>query len=193
MSPRGAGWIRSPLWGGAAVAFAGVVLATLSVAPRVWMSTLLPLLQPHVTLWYLGAGLLSAAGLVLWALRAPRRRGAASLALVGVLLGYVALLYGYYAGEPPAKKFHLLQYGVLAGLTLQAVRVDEESPGGLVAGLVFLVVIGTADEVAQGYIPMRTFRWLDLFGNYLGSALGVLAWLAASPHSPFRRPPGDGT
>ena len=34
---------------------------------------------------------------------------------------------------------------------------------------------------------MRTFRWLDLFGNYLGAALGVLAWLAASPESPFRR------
>lgn len=193
MSPPAAGWLRSPTWGALAVAFAGVVLATLSVAPRIWLSTLLPLLRPNVMLWYVGAGLLVAAGLVLWALRAPARRREASVALLGVLAGYVALLYGYYRGEPPAKKFHLLQYGVLAGLTLQAVRVDEEAPAGLAAGASFLLLVGTVDEVAQGFIPMRTFRWLDLFGNYLGAGLGMLAWLAASPHSPFRRPPGGGT
>jgi hypothetical protein len=34
---------------------------------------------------------------------------------------------------------------------------------------------------------MRTFRWLDLFGNYAGASLGAAAWLAASPHSPRRR------
>lgn len=187
MRQRPAGWLRSPLWAAAALVFAAVVLATLSVAPRIWISTLLPLLQPHVTLWYVGAGLVAAAALVLWALRASRHRRQAAVALVGVLAAYMALLFGYYAGEPPAKKFHLLQYGVLAGLTLQAVRVDDEAPAGLFAGLVFLLAVGTADEVAQGYIPMRTFRWLDLFGNYLGAALGVMAWLAASPFSPFRR------
>jgi hypothetical protein len=34
---------------------------------------------------------------------------------------------------------------------------------------------------------MRTFRWLDLFGNYAGASLGAAAWLVASPHSPRRR------
>ena len=77
-------------------------------------------------------------------------------------------------------------------MTLEAVRVEQgDWRGPLVAGL-FLVVIGTADEVSQNFIPMRTFRWLDLFGNYEGASLGAGAWLAASPHSPRRRqdPPG---
>lgn len=191
MNRSSVGWLRSRPWGVATLLFAAALLATLSVAPRIWLSTLLPLLQPHVTRWYLGAGLLAAASLAAWAWRTPVRRRDATLVLLGVLAAYVALLFGYYGGEPPAKKFHLLQYGVLAGLALQAVRVDEEAPAGLAAAVVFLLAVGTADEVAQGFIPMRTFRWLDLFGNYLGAALGAVAWIGASPHSPWRRQRGE--
>ena len=108
----------------------------------------------------------------------------ASVALL--LLIYVFLLFVYYRGEPPAKKFHLLEYGLLAGVTLQAVRVDGWRGTGPLVAMIFLFVIGTSDETAQRFIPMRTFRWLDLFANYIGSALGALAWTAASPHSPWR-------
>jgi VanZ family protein len=87
----------------------------------------------------------------------------------------------------PAKKWHLIQYGLLAGMTLEAVRVEQGDWRGPLVAALFLFVIGTADEVSQNFIPMRTFRWLDLFGNYAGASLGAAAWLAASPHSPWRR------
>lgn len=182
-------WLRSPGWGVAALLTAAAILASLWPGPSLWLDHILPLLQPHVTLWYLGVGVGVALGLVVWALRAgPLRRRESVVALFLVFAGYAALLFLYYAGEAPAKKFHLLEYGVLAGVTLQAVTVDGERPAGLVVALVFLFVIGTADETAQRFIPMRTFRWLDICGNYLGSALGGLAWTAASGQSPWRRP-----
>jgi len=75
-----------------------------------------------------------------------------------------------------------------AGVTLEAVRVEQGDWRGPLVAALFVFVIGTADEVSQNFIPMRTFRWLDLFGNYAGASLGAAAWLAASPHSPRRRP-----
>jgi len=177
--------IRSRAWLAVALLGAATILATLSIAPPLWFR-LLPHLQPHVTLWYLGVGALLAAALAFWAASAPVRRRRAVLAVGAVLAGYAALLFGYYRGEPPAKKFHLLEYGALAMAAFQAVRVESRDRRGLFVAMAFLVVIGTADETIQPFIPMRTFRWLDIFGNYLGAALGALAWTAASPHSPWR-------
>lgn len=180
--------LRSRWWAVAAVCHAAVLLATLGIAPKLWFK-LLPYLQPHVTRWYLGVLAIGTALLMLWTLRSRVRRGKALVALVAVLGLYVLVLFGYYAREAPAKKFHLLEYGVLTGLTLQAVRVDGDDPRGLACGLLFLAAVGTVDEFAQGHIPMRTFRLLDLFGNYVSCALGALAWAAASPQSPWRREP----
>ena len=185
--------IRSARWAFAAVLCAGVVLATLSVAPGIWFA-ILPYLQPHVTLWFVAAGGLVAAGLGAWSWSAgPFRRTEGLGALLLVFVGYLVLLVGYYAGEAPAKKFHLLQYGVLATLVFQAVTVDDRRPAGVLLGVAFLFLVGTADEVTQGFLPTRTFRWMDLFGNYVGSALGALAWTACSPLSSWRRPPRGGT
>lgn len=180
-------WVRSVPWAIGALVFAAVALGTLSVAPKIWF-LILPYLQPDVTRWYLSIGLLIASALGLWAFRAGTRNRVRGLASVfGVLVLYVFLLFVYYRGEPPAKKYHLLEYGLLAGVTLQAVRVDGWRGAGPLAAALFLFVIGTCDETAQGFIPMRTFRWLDLFANYIGSFLGALAWTAASPQSPWRR------
>jgi hypothetical protein len=141
-----------------------------------------------VTLWYIGVGAAILAGLLAWAWTGgPVNRGRALAALLLVMAIYVAILFVVYRHEPPAKKWHLVQYGLMAGVTFQAVRVDSRKWGGLAAGLAFLFVVGTIDEVSQSFIPMRTFRWLDLFGNYEGTLLGLTAWLAASPESPWRK------
>jgi hypothetical protein len=181
--------VRSAGWACAATLYAGVVLATLSAAPTIWFA-ILPHLEPHPTRWFVAAGGLVTAGLVAWSWSAgPLRRREGLGALLLVLAGYVLLLFGLYAGVAPAKKFHLLQYGVLAGIVFQAVNVDETRPGGVLLGVAFLFLVGTADEVAQGFLPTRTFRWMDMFGNYVGSTLGALAWAASSPRSPWRRGP----
>jgi hypothetical protein len=167
---------------------AGVALATIPYAPNWWLLAILPRLQPHVTLWYLGLGAVVLAGLYAWAWSAgAAERGRSLAALTALMAVYVLVLFVLYRAEPPAKKWHVVQYGLMAGVTLQAVRVDFRRPKGLVLAALFLFLVGTADEVSQRFIPMRTFRWLDLFGNYVGSLLGFWGWLAASPHSPWRR------
>jgi hypothetical protein len=182
------GVVRSPVWAAGAIAFAAVGLATLPIAPKLWMGWILPRLQPNVTLWYVGAGGAILAGLGAWAWSAGAVNRAPALAVLGAVMGvYVLLLLAVYRHQPPAKKWHLIQYGLLAGVTLQAVRVERGDRRGPLVAALFLFVIGTADEVSQNFIPMRTFRWLDLFGNYAGASLGATGWLAASPHSPWRR------
>ncbi len=167
---------------------AAVALGTIPYAPNWWLLYILPRLQPHVTLWYVGVGAAILAGLLAWAWSAgPVNRGRALAVLLLVMAVYVAILLVVYRHEPPAKKWHLVQYGLMAGVTFQAVRVDFRKRSGLAAGVVFLLVVGTIDEVSQKVIPMRTFRWLDLIGNYEGTFLGLAAWLSASPQSPWRR------
>lgn len=183
------GVVRSRGWLLFALAANAAAIAVLWKAPSVWMDDILPRLRPHVTLWYLGVGGAIAAALLAWAWRSgPVRRGAACAAVGGVLAAYVALLFVYYkAGDAPAKKFHLLEYGLLAGATLQAVRVERDDLRGLVLALVFLAAVGTLDENLQRIIPMRTFRLGDMVANYIGIALGTAAWGAASGASPLRR------
>jgi len=105
-----------------------------------------------------------------------------------LMLVYVLILLVVYRSEPPAKKWHIVEYGLLAGVTFNAVRVDPRRRRGLAVACAFLFLVGTADELSQNFIPTRTFRWLDLFGNYVGSLLGLCGWLAASPNSPWRKP-----
>lgn len=187
-SPR-PGIVRSGAWLAFALAANAFAVAILWKAPAIWIDQILPRLRPHVTLWYVGVGGAIAGGLLAWAWRSPLRRGIAGAALFAVFAAYVALLSFYYRkGEAPAKKFHLLEYGLLAGVTLQAVRVERGDLRGLLAALVLLAVVGTVDENLQRIIPMRTFNMADMVSNYIGIALGTAAWLAASRHSPFRRP-----
>jgi hypothetical protein len=182
------GILRSPAWAAGAIAFAAVGLATLPLAPKVWLQWILPRLQPHVTLWYVGLGAAILAGLGAWAWSAGALRRAPAFAALAAVMGvYLLLLFSLYRNEPPAKKWHLIQYGLLAGVTFEAARVEPGAWRGPLAAALFLFVVGTADEVSQKFIPMRTFRWLDMFGNYVGASLGAAAWLASSPHSPWRR------
>jgi hypothetical protein len=183
------GIVRSTAWAAGAIAFAVVGLATIPIAPKLWLVWILPRLQPNVTLWYVGAGGAILVGLGAWAWSAGAVSRAAGLGvLTAVMSVYVLLLFTVYRREPPAKKWHLIQYGLLAGVTLEAVRMEQgDWRGGPLVATLFLFVVGTADEVSQNLIPMRTFRWLDLFGNYAGGVLGAAAWFAASPHSPWRR------
>lgn len=182
------GPFRSPAWTAGAIAFAAAGLATLPLAPKVWLKWILPRLQPHVTLWYVGLGGAILASLGAWAWSAGARNRAPALATLAAVMGvYLLVLVTVYPNEPPAKKWHLVQYGLLAGVTLQAVRVEPGDRRGALVAALFLFAVGTADEVSQKFIPMRTFGWLDLFANYTGASLGAVAWLAASTHSPWRR------
>lgn len=164
------------------IAYTVVVFATLPVAPIAWYY-LLPYLQPHVTAWIACAGAVVLLATAAMAARATRWRGVATIAVVAV--AYLALLVYFYQGPAPAKKVHLLEYGLLMFLALEA--VDSGRARGVVAALVYVLTVGVLDEVIQGQLPTRTFGVSDIVGNWLGAALGYLAWLAASMRSPWCR------
>src|ERR1019366_4379201 len=120
------GVVRSPVWAAGAIAFAAVGLATLPIAPKLWLEGVLPRPQPPLRFGYRGAGGAILAGLGAWAWSAGAVNRAPALAALAAVMGvYLLLLLTVYRHEPPAKKWHLIQYGLLAGLTLQAVRVEE--------------------------------------------------------------------
>jgi VanZ family protein len=76
----------------------------------------------------------------------------------------------------PAEKVHLVEYGILGWMIYQAVR---KSGGGIAAGyawtIVLVVVIGTADETVQAYLPMRVFDFRDIIINIHSGLLGAVA------------------
>lgn len=180
--------IRRPFVATAAVGWAATLLGTMQLAPAVWNTRILPRLGPRPLLPFVAAG---GVALLLLAVRSwrtgPRRRGAAFAILAVVALAGGILLFGYYRGEKAAKRFHLVEYGVLSLLAFEAVRAEPGERRGIILAALFVLAVGTADEVLQGFVPPRTFRWLDLAGNWLASGLGAVAWLASSPGSPLRR------
>ncbi|MBL8112944.1 MAG: VanZ family protein, partial [Acidobacteria bacterium] len=127
--------------------FAAVQLATLSRAPAIWLEEIQPRLGPHPLRIFAVAGAFCLAFLFAWAFRAPRNRGPALLGLLFVLGAYALILLVYFgSADAPAKRAHLLQYGVLGVLTFQAVRVSSRDPRGLILGLLFVLAVGAVDE-----------------------------------------------
>ena len=179
--------IRSWGWAWLALAYLTVVYATLPFARPIWRR-LEPLLLHRESLWFLAAG---GALAVLLGLRAwtagPARRAAGVALLTAVLAAYVVLLFVFFRGRLTLEKVHLLEYGLLAYLALNAVTVTRRGgPGAAVAAL-FIALAGAGDEALQKVIPERVFDPYDIVANWLGGALGSAAWLAASSASPWRR------
>jgi hypothetical protein len=184
---RGEPLIRSWGWAWVAVAYLTVVYATLPFARPIWRR-IEPLMAHRETLWFLAAGVVFAAvlGVRAWSAGAARRVAGVTL-LAAVLAAYVALLFVFYRGRLTLEKVHLLEYGVLAYLTLNAVTVTRRGgPGGALA-LLFVAFAGAGDEALQKVIPERVFDPYDIVANWLGAALGGVAWIAVSPRSPWRR------
>lgn len=178
---------RSWRWAVAALLYTGAIYLMLPVAPKVWF-WLLPRLGPHVSRLIGLVGLAVAAGLAVrsWTVGFRNRRGALVL-LAAVAVAYALLLTYFYVGPAPAKKVHLMEYGALAYLAFNAVRVTPRGGSGAVLAGAYVLMAGALDEGIQALLPMRFFGVQDIIGNWLGSVLGALAWLAVSANSPWRR------
>ena len=184
---REAPLIRSWGWAWLAVAYLTVVYATLPFARPIWRR-IEPLILHRESLWFLAAGGVLA---VLLGVRAwtagPVRRATGAALLAAVLAAYVVLLFVFYRGRLTLEKVHLIEYGVLAYLVLNAATVTRRGgPGAAVAAL-FIALAGAGDEALQKIIPERVFDPYDIVANWLGGALGAVAWVAASAASPWRR------
>ena len=179
--------LRSWRWAVGALVYTAAIYLTLPIAPRVWY-WLLPRLGEHVSLLIGLAGLAVVAGLAVRCRAVGTRNRSGALVLLGVTaFAYALLLAFFYVGPAPAKKVHLLEYGALAHMALNAVRVTPRGGRGAVLAGTFVLLAGAVDEGIQAVLPMRFFGVQDIIGNWLGSALGALAWLAVSANSPWRR------
>lgn len=76
------------------------------------------------------------------------------------------------------KLIHVIEYGILGSLLARAVFV----PGGPVLRywgcIVAAVLVGTADEVHQSFVPGRMMDWRDLLADTTGAFIFVWLWLA---------------
>lgn len=122
---------------------------------------------------------LAAAALVLrWCLRrSPGRRE------VGILVLFVGLyLLVLWPIRVPEERFHLIQYGLLAGLVYAAL-LERQRPGDVMrwsasrAALAVLLaaLAGWLDEGIQYLLPNRHFDWRDVGLNLLAGVLAVAA------------------
>ncbi len=135
------------------------------------------LLRP--TLWVLLAGAVVAA--VVWILRGrPRAREWAVLGLVA--LGYLLVIP---LARAPEEKFHLLEYGLLAGVIYAALSerraaLSEPTPSFFLRHLpltAFLLTaaLGFLDELLQGLLPSRYYDTRDVLLNALAGGLVIAA------------------
>jgi VanZ family protein len=181
--------IRSWGWALAAVGYLTAVYATLPFARALWRHVE-PWLGGRPTLPFLLAGAALAAALAARAWTAgPARRVAALALLAAVLAAYAWLLLGFYRGRLTIEKVHLIEYGLLAYLTLNAVTVTRRGGPGAAVAVLFVAAAGVGDEALQKLIPNRVFDLYDIAANWLGGTLGAAAWVAASAASPWRRSP----
>ncbi len=110
------------------------------------------------------------------------------------LAGWVALLLtltsipnpDFGEGFPGMDKFaHFGFYGVAGFLCALWRRESGRSGGRAVAfAMLFVVLLGAADEVHQQWIPGRTMELLDWVADIAGGAAGALTSVAAVSRFP---------
>jgi VanZ family protein len=78
------------------------------------------------------------------------------------------------------KLAHLTEYGVLAALSLRALRLTLDVSLLRVAGLALCIVLTVAgvDELRQSFLPSRGGSVVDIGINLVGGSLGVLLVIA---------------
>jgi len=114
---------------------------------------------------------------MIWAGRNHRTLWGNRPAMVCFAASIAAALIGLGSVDPafPAKRIHVVEYFLLAGLVFTAFK----SAGHLaVRGLVALTVtamLGGLDELLQGAIVQRTYGLADMLTNTLGALAGVMA------------------
>lgn len=90
-----------------------------------------------------------------------------------VLLVVLSLLTVIPLAETPVETFHLLEYGALSYLTLQAAETHTRPPRSYLLCFVFVLLVGSVDEAVQSFVPSRFFHVKDILLNGLCGAIGL--------------------
>lgn len=110
------------------------------------------------------------------------RRAGAKVSWPLLAVAVLAAIIGLSITDPafPAKRIHVPQYFLLAGVIWLALPGRLRTPMSPVFVLVAVAMYGVHDEFLQGFHPRRTFGLRDMTVNLCGAASGVFALLAFS-------------
>ena len=99
---------------------------------------------------------------------------------IGIWVGVAAVyLMAFVRIELAEERTHLVEYGLVAALTLQA--LSERSTAGrgparpALVALLITATVGTVDELIQAVLPTRVFDLRDILFNTLAGAMAVAA------------------
>ncbi len=157
-------------WAAVAV-YLAFLYSTLTLAFNIYVSIFdrmgKPFMSSLMNWMYAPIGLALLALLVLYL---PRRPGSFAAFLLIVL----AMTYCLNALDVPAKRFHFLQYSILAVLVFEALRFHFRGREHYIWTMVLVFAAGLGDETLQGLLPSRHFGIMDVSVN---SAAGLFALL----------------
>ena len=174
-----------------AVAVAVVLSAPFVGQIRSWLRATFP--GQFVLIVGLIGGTLLAAALMAAALRIRDRRAkryATILAALGIAATYSWLSANWFTANPnpesvAVERFHFLEYGVITFLFYRAWRPLRDLSVVILPALAGLIV-GTAEEWLQWFIPNRVGEIADIFLNLVAIGCGLLFSSAVLPPDGFR-------
>jgi VanZ family protein len=134
-----------------------------------------------------GAGVLAAIISALTRIRERRaiRYGTIGLA-IGIAAGYAWLNAGENQDSNAVELLHFLQYGVVTFLFYRAC-MEAGDPSIAILPLLAGVIVGTAEEWLQWFLPVRVGELRDLYLNLAAILCGLLFSVAIDPPRVFRR------
>ncbi len=106
------------------------------------------------------------------------------LALTNIILVSLILLAGIgysFSLRLPEERVHLVEFGLLGILACSSWRGEgDDFRNWIWKPLLFIFLVGTADEIFQWFLPDRCFDLRDILFNALGGIWGIILCLAAS-------------
>ena len=123
-----------------------------------------------------GLGVVAIAGAVM--LLALRRQP--TVHEIGIWVGVAAVyLMAFVRIELAEERTHLVEYGLVAALTLQALVERSHTGRGparpALLALLITATVGTVDELIQAVLPTRVFDLRDILFNVLAAAMALAA------------------